>query len=232
MGYLWKSPKLNTIVLSCTIGVFTLGAVIPIQALPQNPNGINFNEIGFALRIEKLIEKLNKYRDREDQKGLMEVMFDIKMEVEGHTGQKIDLQKSLDKIERDVKAKGGKVDKRIMKKLRQDFNNQEKRLGHKANYMANCLEYNLPYNAEEEHFLFQNEILMAKNGHGKEEDGQEICIPLRVTIGVTVTLCGIFLLVVPIPICKQYAPYVIETGMAFLVDEGITQWDGKDKDKK
>lgn len=98
--------------------------------------------------------------------------------------------------------------------------------------MANCIEFDLPYSAEEEHILFQNELLIAKHSHGKDkEKDDEICVPLRVTIGVTVTLCGIFLLFVPIPICKQYAPYVIETGMAFLVDEGITQWEDKDKEK-
>jgi hypothetical protein len=95
-------------------------------------------------------------------------------------------------------------------------------------YLANCIALDLPYSSEEERVLFQNELLMAKQSHGKEKD-DEIYVPMRVTIGVTVTLCGIFLLFVPIPICKQYAPYIIETGMAFLVDAGITQWEDKDK---
>ncbi|WP_075883927.1 hypothetical protein [Candidatus Protochlamydia sp. W-9] len=96
------------------------------------------------------------------------------------------------------------------------------------------MEFDLPYHAEDEQFLFDNHINMAKHSHGDKDNdkGDEICVPLRVTIGITVTLCGLFLLFVPIPICKQYAPYVIETGLAFLVDEGITQWEDKDKDKK
>ncbi len=119
-----------------------------------------------------------------------------------------------------------------MNKLRKDFKNKEKKSSHKALYMANCLEFDLPYNAEEERILFKNKLLMAKHSHDKDKDkDDEICVLLRVTIGVTVTLCGIFLLFVPVPICKQYAPYVIETGMAFLVDEGITQLEDKDKNK-
>ena len=232
MGNFWKSTKLNTIILSCTISVFTLNTITPIHAAPQP--GISLNDIGFAIRIEKLIEKIKKYREKKDSNKLIEVMFDIKSEVEGYTGQKINLEKSLDQVERDVKAKGGKVDKRVMNKIKKNFKNHEKKCNHKASYMANCIEFNLPYIAEEEHILFQNELLMAKHSHGKDkEKDDEICVPLRVTIGVTVTLCGIFLLFVPIPICKKYASYVIEAGMAFLVDEGITQYEEKDKkDKK
>ena len=64
MGNYWKSTKLNSIILSCTIGVFTLSTISPIhlQAVPQ-ANGLNLNDIGFAVRIEKLIGK-----DKKDKK--------------------------------------------------------------------------------------------------------------------------------------------------------------------
>ncbi|WP_042279766.1 hypothetical protein [Candidatus Protochlamydia sp. R18] len=229
MGDLWKPSKLNTAVLSLTICVFTLSTVAPLSAAPQQVN-LNLNDLGFALRIEKLVEKVNHYRKKGDSKKLMETMFDMKAEVEGYTGQKINLDKTIDQIEQRVKNQGGKVDKKVIKELKKDFKKQEKRTNHKALYMANCMEFDLPYHAEDEQLLFDNHINLAKHSHG--DKGDEICVPLRVTIGITVTLCGLFLLFVPIPICKQYAPYVIETGLAFLVDEGITQWEDKDKDKK
>ena len=229
MGNFWKSTKLNIIILSCTLSAFTLSTIVPVHAL-HHPR-INLNDIGFAIRIEKLIEKVNKYSERKDSNKLMEAMLDIKSEVEGYTGKKIDIEKALDQIERDVKAKGGEVDKRVMNKLRKNFKDKERRSSHKASYMANCLELDLPYSAEEEQIFFENEVLMAKHNEGKDKDKDvEITVPLRVTIGVTLTLCGIFLLFVPIPICKQYAPYVIELGMGYLIEQGITQWEDKDKE--
>lgn len=233
MGNIWKSLKLNTFVLSSTLGVFTLSSITPLYAVQRKE--INLNDIGFSMRIEKLVEKINHFRDKADSEKLLEAMFELKMEIEGYTGKKIDLDKSLDQVERDVKSKGGKVDKSVMKKVRKDLKKHEKRFNHKALYTSNCIEFNLPYNAQEEQLLFDNELIIEAKKQDKDKDKnkeEEVCIPLRVTIGVTITLCGIFLIFVPIPICKQYAPYLIETGMAFLVDEGITEWEDKDKNKK
>ncbi|MBA3957029.1 MAG: hypothetical protein H0X51_01350 [Parachlamydiaceae bacterium] len=232
MGHFWKSSKLNTAILSYTLGVFTLSVTLPVYAAPQQ-NGVNLNDVGFSIRIEKLVEKINRYGERRDSKKLLEVMLEIKSEVEGYTGQRIDIQKSLDKVENDVKNKGGRVDKGVMKQLRNTFKKAEKRPNHKAIYMANCLEFNLPYNAEEEQLFFENEYLMVAHRHGNGHDNDdEMTVPLRVTIGVTIALCGVFLAFVPNSICQKYSYYVIETGLAFLVDEGITQWEDKDKKSK
>lgn len=232
MGNFWKSTKFNTVILSCTLGVFAFGSLMPLKATPYQMD-INFNDIAFGFRIEKLVEKVNRYRERRDSKKLIEVMFDIKQEIEGYTGRQIRLSDTLDQVEREVKSRGGKVDPKVMKKIKKDLKKKEKRAKHKFQYMAKCLELNLPFNAEEEALLYKAAYPIDEVYRGKHKDkDDEVNIPLRVTIGVTVTLCGVFLLFVPIPICKQYAPYVIETGVAFLVDEGITQWEEKDKDEK
>ena len=57
--------------------------------------------------------------------------------------------------------------------------------------------------------------MMAKSSHGKDKDDNEILLPLRVTIGVTMSLVSLFLYVVPFPICKVAAPWVLDTGMHF-----------------
>ncbi len=95
----------------------------------------------------------------------------------------------------------------------------------------------LSYNAEEESTMFHNELaistdyLIAKSSHGKHKDkDEEIVLPLRVTIGVTMSLIGLFLYVVPFPICKAAAPWVFDTGIAFLLDQGITEWEEKQKE--
>lgn len=87
------------------------------------------------------------------------------------------------------------------------------------------IEYDLPFNADEESLLY----VMAKSSHGKDKDDKEVVLPLRVTIGVTMSLVGLFLYVVPLPICKLAAPWVLDTGIAFLIDQGITEWEDKQK---
>ena len=160
-------------------------------------------------------------------------MFDIKKEVENYTNQKFNIENAIDEIEQAVKNRNGKVDKQVIKQIKRNFKNHQKKFDHKATYMANCVKFNLPYSDEEEDLLFQDELTHNKHNHEKDkEKDKEICIPLRVTIGITLTLCGFFLWCVPIPICKQYAPYIMETGIAFLVDEGITQYEEKDKEDK
>ena len=79
-----------------------------------------------------------------------------------------------------------------MKEMKKRLKKQEKRIQHKAVYMAQCVEYNLPYNVAEESFIYQNEMnhIMAKS-HGKDKD-EEVVLPLRITLGVTLSLAGFF----------------------------------------
>jgi hypothetical protein len=77
MGNFWKSSKLTTLILSCTVSVFTFCTIIPVHAAP--PPGVNLNDVNFAVRIEKLIGKVNKYREKKDSEKLIDVMLDIKL---------------------------------------------------------------------------------------------------------------------------------------------------------
>ena len=58
-----------------------------------------------------MIKKINKYKKSLDSNKLIETMLDLKLEIEGYTGQHIDLDKQLDEVEREIKAKGGKPKK-------------------------------------------------------------------------------------------------------------------------
>ncbi len=72
---------------------------------------------------------------------------------------------------------------------------------------------------------------MSKHGDDKE-DKEEITLPLRVTVGVTIALCGFFLMFVPIPICQANGPWIAQAGLALAVDGTITRVEGNDKNKK
>jgi hypothetical protein len=203
---------------------------------------VNLNDINFGVRIEKLIGKAKKYFSKRNSQKLTEVMWDIKHEIEGYTGRKIHIDQHLDQIEKEAKARGQPLDKAYMKEMRKRFKKQEKHFHHKARYLTTCLQHDLPYNAEEEAIIFQNalssnKVLIAKSSHEKDKDkkehkNEELILPLRVTIGVTMSLVGLFLYVTPFPICKAAAPWVLDTGIAFLLDQAVTEWEDERKEDK
>ncbi len=214
MANIFNSPGISRIFLCSALTAFTMTTVsVPLQATQRT---VNINDIGFAVRIEKLIEKVKCYQKKSDSSKLIDTMFDIKTEVEGYTGQRINLDNQLDQVEHDIKRSGGKLKNDDMKQVRKLIKKKEKRSNHKAMYIAACLEYNLPYNAEEEHCLY-----MARRVNDKEED--DIYIPLRVTIGITVALCGLFLTFVPIPICKLWGPDLMRAGVVLAVEGTINR---------
>ena len=113
--------------------------------------------------------------------------------------------------------------------MKKRLKKQEKRIQHKAVYMAQCVEYNLPYNVAEESFIYQNEMnhIMAKS-HGKDKD-EEVVLPLRITLGVTLSLAGFFLYLAPFPPCKAAGQILMETGMGFLISYGVDEYENQQK---
>lgn len=197
----------NRFIVCTTICAFSLGSSLPNFAYTIP----NLNDINFAIRIEKLIEKMNRYKDKMDSNGLINVLLDIKHEVEGYTGKRIDIEKELKGIEKEVNKIGGKFKKGELKAIHDKIRKKEKRHYHKSLFMADCMNYGIDYDSELEHLNF---ITSSVRG----DSSLEIDVPVRVTIGVTIALCGVFLFFVPLPICQQYAPRIILTGVGIAAD--------------
>ena len=105
---------------------------------------------------------------------------------------------------------------------------REKRSTHRAMHMATCYYADMPYNIEEEQLLFT-----AKHGHENEEE-IEIIIPIRLTIGVTVALVGLFIMVVPVipPPLKGYGTQMVGYGAALAAEACYETYDNNQKKKK
>ncbi len=87
----------SNVVMALTIGSFTCATLIPHPGY-----AIDVNDIAAGVRIGKLIEKAKKHFDKDDVKALIEDMLDLKNETENYTGQKLDLEKSIDQVFNDV----------------------------------------------------------------------------------------------------------------------------------
>lgn len=229
MVNIFNSSKINSLLLSSILVIFSLAVLTPPPCHAQWFDNITPNDIAFGIRIEKLIEKVWKYKDKGDSDKLLDTMVEIKQVVEGHTGKKIDLDKQIDQVEVELKNKGAKVPKKDLKALRKRIKSKEKKANHRALCMASYIEDPSPsYSFEEYETLYR---AAHGNPDRQDEEQQAAELPLRLTIGVTVALCGLFLCFVPIPICKAWGADLMKAGVTLAV-EGYVNRQEEDKDKK
>lgn len=222
--------SLNRMALALTIGSFTSVTALPASNYQMQ---IGLNDVAAGVRIGKLLEKAKKNFEKGNLKDLIDNMLDLKSEAETLTGQKIDLDKSIDQVFNDVKKQGVKVDSKTQKEVKKIIKDKGKRYDHKAHYMAQCFINDLEYDSlQEEALFFQNEGIMmaAKSKHGKDE-GKEIVVPLKLVVGVTGALAGMFIVIVPLPIPgkAQVGTFLITTGVKYAADAIIEAADERNK---
>ncbi|MBA2726804.1 MAG: hypothetical protein H0U49_01345 [Parachlamydiaceae bacterium] len=74
-------------------------------------------------------------------------------------------------------------------------------------------------------------MMTAKSAHG-DKDKQEVDVPVTIMVGVTLSLCGLFLVFVPIPVCTTAGWWLVNTGVGILSSDALSRWDAYDRDQK
>lgn len=95
------------LVLSSILCAFPLAVITPPSIYGQI--NLNLNAIDFGVKMQKLIDRAWKYYNKKDSDSLLDVILDIRAEVEAYTGNKINIEKEIDKIETNLQKKGLKV---------------------------------------------------------------------------------------------------------------------------
>ena len=86
-----------------------------------------------------------------------------------------------------------------------------------------------------EHIAKQGEDKDKNKDKDKEDEKEELQVPAQLAFGVTLTLCGLFLMVVPVPACKPWGEKMITSGFIICgncISGKIENDNKKDKDKK
>lgn len=216
----------------CAVASSIVGTTLitPMYAFEAQAKGfdINLNDIAFIARIEKLFEKAKRYKDKLDEGKLIEVLFDIKQEVEGYTGRRIDIDSQLDQIERDAKKGGAKFKSGEMKAIRNKLKKADKKSGHKAHYLFQCNMYAIDFDQSACDLDFDNYYMAARSKHDKEDD-KKVEVPLRVSIGVTCSLCGYFLSFIPHPYCQASSKFLIAVGVEMCIEGTVSRMEENEK---
>lgn len=87
MHCFFKFISFKRLVLSSVLCTFPLAIVTPppVYALFD----VNFNDINFGVKTQKLIDKVWRYYNKSDANGILDAILELKSEVESHTGKKL-----------------------------------------------------------------------------------------------------------------------------------------------
>lgn len=215
-----KPHVYNNLVACITTIAFTTAIICPP---PVHAAGVNIDlrAINFGIKMEKIVEKVKKCIDKGETNKIVGYMFEIKEEVQQYTGQKIDMNKYIDQVQREAKAKGQKIDDAYVKQIKKWFGKKDKKHKHRAVWFAQCAEVDIPYSTYEADVNFDMNYMVAKAAHGGDK---EIDVPITITVGVTLSLAGLFLMFVPIPLCQTVGWYVMDTGIGILGSHALGKW--------
>jgi hypothetical protein len=215
MVSIFSLNRLNNVVLSGILLTFPLAVLVPPPAYSQ----VGFNDVAFGVNVQKLIDKAWKYYNKEDGDSLVDVLLDIKKEVETYRGITINLEKEIDKAEVELRKKGHKAPKEVFKKYKSMLKKKEK----KKHTRALCME---TYFLEAPNMSFddyESLHMAARKQDNKEEEGPKEPLPFKFVLGVSLLLCGGFVMfATPVcPILGAAGEYMMATGFGMLVDQGI-----------
>lgn len=225
MAHLLRSGLCNTMVLCLTTAAFTTTVLAPPPLMAVT---LDLATINFGIKIEKLQEKVRRSIDKGETNKIIGYMFDFKQEVEQYTSKKINIDQYIDQAQREAKAKGQKIDDKYIKQVKKDFHKEDKKHKHRATWFSQCAELDIPYTTLEADMNFEMNYLMAK----LSKDDKDIEVPIPVMVGITVSLCGLFLFFVPVPICQTAGVWLLNTGVGILGSDAINRWDQYDRDHK
>lgn len=239
MVSIFSRNNINRALLSATLVSFTL--TYPIQVHSAPPPGINLNDVAFFVKLEKVVEKLIKSEGKPIDK-IIECFVDVKHEIEVHYNTKLDTEKYMKDVEKEFTKNGIKPPKKELDSIRKKIKDREKKNNKHAKYVAAVIDlegYQMNQYDEDAMFPDENQFLMkASKGKDKDkdkDDKEEIVLPSLLVYGVTVSLCGLFLMVLPIPACKDWGGKMVVAGITACANSLCSENDknkDKDKDKK
>ncbi len=174
------------------------------------------------MSISKSAEKAKKYLKKNNLKGCIREMLEIKDSIERILGIEIDLDEAINDVFRRIRSEGGILYNSERESIRAFIKHKIKKYNHIKMYKATCLVNGSFYDENE-----CRDSFISKYG---EKPNKDLPKPsLKLVVGVTATLCGIFILVVPfhIPPKDELAIFLITTGLVYCVDEIVNNEDRK-----
>jgi len=225
---LFSRHSINRVLLPVVLCSFTLTYAVPLPAVQFQAN---INDVAFMVRLEKLVEKLVKSESK-GVDAMIGYIVDIKNEIEVSYNTTLNTDHYIDQVGKEIHKQTGKTPHKELSAIKKKLKKKDKKSKHHALYIADTMYLEgYEMNALDEEMMF-----MAKHGKDKDKDDkEEVVLPSLLVYGVTITLCGLFLMVLPIPACKEWGGKLVVAGVTACANSICTKKDEdnkKDKDKK
>ncbi len=217
-------------------GITAFTFATAVMALPPAyATGVNLDlaAINFGIKVEKIYEKVKKCIDKGETNKIVGYMFDFKNEIKYYTGYEFNINKIIDQAQKEAKSRGQKVDEKYIKAIKKEFGKQNKKHKHRVVWFTQCAEVDIPYSICEADTNFEMNYNMIKSAHkGKGNDVEIEDVPITIMVGITVSLCGLFLCFVPLPGCQVAGGWLLSSGVSILGGDAIKRWDDYDQEQR
>lgn len=228
----FRYNRFNSFVLLSTLLTFSTATALPIDQ--YNYQALGLNDVALVIKINKFIDKAKKYMDRQDQDKIIDLVLDLRDDVQAYTGNKIDISKHLDHIEKESKKQGAKQSSKEFKFVKEKIKKKDKRRSHKAEFINECISLGIDYDDDLEALVYEAKHKDKDKENEKEDKKEEIIVelPYVFVAGVTISLAGLFITCIPIPICKEWGPRLVMAGFSMVVRQCAQTLEDQKKEEK
>ena len=212
MANIFRCHHINRILLSIVLSTFAIVQAVPVYSTQYI---LAKNDIEFALIIEHLMKRLVKSHKKGTDE-MIDTLVEIKCEIEKHYSCSLNLDYAFDQIQRECKKQKLVIPPKYLAWIKTKILIADK----KAKSRPVCL-----FEGDDALIDFDDDIFAKKEDDEKE--GKEI--PALLVYGVSVTCCGVFLMLVPIPMCKLWGERMIVAGVTACANAMCTAEDERKK---
>lgn len=206
MVHIFNNVQFNHVCLYCVLITFPMAQIAsPLHARQiESIESITQLDDDAFLIVDKIIDNLSRLEKKGKIKEMIDFMLDVKEEAESHLGYTICLKEQLKEVQKLAKEKGKEISKKQIDKFKEILKKREKK--------RNKIVFGIGFRSK-------------KNQEIEEEYDEKECIELPVTMafGITVTLCGLFVVFLPHPSATSAGIWIMNFGIGFIVNSGLEQ---------
>lgn len=202
---MYNRRHFTSLLISFVLLSFSLTHAIRI---PDANLPVQFDESCFSRRMNLLVIKLKSLGLGSNKKKMYDAVLDVKSEIESNFNIKFDLDRCMKNMRRELSEKDYELSDHDFCKISKELHKRENK--------------HIPTDQEiwDEDFSDKKKII-------NQDD-----IPSKLVFGVTLFLCGIFVMVIPLPGFSKWGTTLITSGAGICADEICKRRDENIKSRK
>ena len=198
MAYIFNNVQFSYFWLYCALITFPMAQIAPPLHAIQSESLAQLDDDSFLI-ITRIIDTLSELKKKGKINEMIDFMLDVKEEAESHLGYTICLKEQLKEVQKLVKEEGKEISKKHLDSFKKILKKREK----KRNKTAFGIRFRSKKNQE------------------SEDDDEKVELPVKMVFGITVTLCGLFVVFLPHPAATSAGFWIMCFGIERIAESGL-----------